>query len=164
MNDLIKATKSLILSIQAHPDYTGEENEEWTDLVNIAEDAIKQAEVGTSPLIKALQEQSYNIETQAGEKLVIVELNEAIKIIQEQSPSLESLIKRVEGLKYKIDEFSDQWKIPHNEAIDDVLEILRSTPVIKADNDFWFDQMNVRFPDLVRDIMDSDEYFKSTQP
>lgn len=41
--DLRHALNSLILSVKAHPDYTGEENEEWTDLVEIAEDAMKKA-------------------------------------------------------------------------------------------------------------------------
>lgn len=35
--ELFSALNSLSLSIQAHPDYTGEEGDEWTDLTNIAE-------------------------------------------------------------------------------------------------------------------------------
>jgi hypothetical protein len=41
--DLLGALESLTLSVKAHPDYTGQENDEWTDLVNIAEKAIKRA-------------------------------------------------------------------------------------------------------------------------
>ncbi len=35
------ALRSLMLSIQAHPDY-GEHNQEWVDLIEIAEEALKQ--------------------------------------------------------------------------------------------------------------------------
>ena len=52
ITNLVKATKSLILSIQAHPDYTGEENEEWTDLTSIAIDSCHDAEEA----IKAIAE------------------------------------------------------------------------------------------------------------
>ena len=38
--ELISGTKSLILSIKAHPDWTGEEDE-WLDLVSIAEEVVK---------------------------------------------------------------------------------------------------------------------------
>jgi len=38
--DLAHALNSLKLSVTAHPDYTGEENEEWTDLVETAEEAL----------------------------------------------------------------------------------------------------------------------------
>jgi hypothetical protein len=35
------ALKSLVLSVKAHPHYTGEDNAEWTDLINIAERALE---------------------------------------------------------------------------------------------------------------------------
>lgn len=41
--DLYNALWSLSLSVQAHPDYTGEDNDEWTDLVGMAEKALKKA-------------------------------------------------------------------------------------------------------------------------
>lgn len=41
---LLEALKSLQLSVMAHPDFSGEENEEWTDLVNFAQEAIVLAE------------------------------------------------------------------------------------------------------------------------
>lgn len=41
--ELLKALNSLVLSVMAHPDYTGDENEEWTDLIETAEEAIKKA-------------------------------------------------------------------------------------------------------------------------
>ena len=37
---LVDALNSLVLSVKAHPDYTGEENDEWTDLVEIAEELL----------------------------------------------------------------------------------------------------------------------------
>lgn len=41
--ELLHRLNSLVLSIMAHPDYTGEENEEWTDLIESANGAIKKA-------------------------------------------------------------------------------------------------------------------------
>ena len=41
--ELLHRLNSLVLSIMAHPDYTGEENEEWTDLVELAKEAILKA-------------------------------------------------------------------------------------------------------------------------
>ena len=41
--ELFDALNSLVSSVMAHPDYTGEENEEWTDLVELAEKALKKA-------------------------------------------------------------------------------------------------------------------------
>jgi len=98
MENLIKATKSLILSIQAHPDYTGEENEEWTDLVNIAQQAIESCQhtQGMAEVIKRVYEQSYNIETQSGEKLVIVELEDAIEILR-STPVIKAKALRKKG-------------------------------------------------------------------
>lgn len=37
---LARAAHSLRLSVTAHPDYTGEENEEWTDLVEGIDEAL----------------------------------------------------------------------------------------------------------------------------
>jgi hypothetical protein len=37
---LVSALRSLRLSVTAHPDYTGEDNAEWTDLVNASDEAI----------------------------------------------------------------------------------------------------------------------------
>lgn len=37
---LRKALRSLVLSVTAHPDYTGEDNEEWTDLIDTANAAL----------------------------------------------------------------------------------------------------------------------------
>lgn len=37
---LSKALRSLSLSVMAHPDYTGEDNAEWTDLIDSADDAL----------------------------------------------------------------------------------------------------------------------------
>ena len=39
-DDLIQSAKSLVLSVMAHPDYTGEEDAEWTDFVDSVRDAI----------------------------------------------------------------------------------------------------------------------------
>lgn len=42
--DLLNNLESLILSIMAHPDYaSGEEGDEWHDLIEIAEETIKKA-------------------------------------------------------------------------------------------------------------------------
>lgn len=40
---LLKALMSLSLSVKAHPHYTGEENDEWTDIIETAEKAIRLA-------------------------------------------------------------------------------------------------------------------------
>jgi protein involved in temperature-dependent protein secretion len=50
IKELIRLNKSLILSIQAHPDYTGEKNEEWTDLTSIAIDCQHDAEIALQEL------------------------------------------------------------------------------------------------------------------
>ena len=44
VQELRSALYSLILSVKAHPDYTGEENDEWTDLIGTAEDAMDNTE------------------------------------------------------------------------------------------------------------------------
>lgn len=42
--DLLGMLNSLVLSITAHPDYvSGEEGDEWHDLVSLADDVIKKA-------------------------------------------------------------------------------------------------------------------------
>lgn len=42
---LREALNSLVLSVKAHPDYTGEDNDEWTDLVRIAEQALLKEDI-----------------------------------------------------------------------------------------------------------------------
>ena len=42
-SDLLRVVKQARLSILAHPDYTGEENDEWTDLVSSFNEVIKKA-------------------------------------------------------------------------------------------------------------------------
>jgi hypothetical protein len=39
-DNLARAARSLRLSVTAHPDYTGEENAEWTDLVEGIDEAL----------------------------------------------------------------------------------------------------------------------------
>lgn len=39
---LITSLRSIVLSVKAHPDYKGVENDEWTDLVSIAEKTLQQ--------------------------------------------------------------------------------------------------------------------------
>ena len=42
--DLLHRLNSLVLSIKAHPDYVfGEEEDEWHDLISLAEQSIKKA-------------------------------------------------------------------------------------------------------------------------
>ena len=43
LKELIRITQSLILSIQAHPDYvSGEEGDEWHDITDIANDILSE--------------------------------------------------------------------------------------------------------------------------
>jgi hypothetical protein len=39
---VVRILNSLMLSVMAHPDYTGEENEEWTDLVETGEEVLSE--------------------------------------------------------------------------------------------------------------------------
>ena|SRR5690606_33197580 len=43
-NSVRRALRSLVLSVTAHPDYTGEGNDEWTDLVAVAYRALGKKE------------------------------------------------------------------------------------------------------------------------
>lgn len=69
----------------------------------------------------------------------------------------------------KKQEFIEKWYVPGNyqkyeSDLDSVIQTAIAEHEEVQDNDFWFDQMNSRFPDLVREIMDSDEYFKHNEP
>jgi hypothetical protein len=68
-----------------------------------------------------------------GVTLLVGDMHEIERIVMEEitpPPGIESLIKRVEGLK--LDDPNYDETRGYNLALVDVLEILRSTPVIKA--------------------------------
>lgn len=55
LQEAMRRLNSMALSIMAHPDYTGEDNAEWTDMVEGANEAIK---TGEAAIDKALNYQS----------------------------------------------------------------------------------------------------------